>query len=202
MTILIRSGLLAAVRTVQSFLDANTVDAEVRLGWKERPQRINKTDSGANRIVFEPALKSGAGGTIEPVRFPGHRNIRASADGDVVARIRSLRDWKRKVYVSVWAVDLDDRENEEAQIEATEALFEWVVRAVHNAPGAFGAAKWGAVEWTPPVQRSFGLELRAELEMSHPIYDAPQTVVFPTAAPPTRALNEEPPGPPEGSGDT
>jgi hypothetical protein len=201
MNIVIGSGLRAAVDSVQPFLDANSVDASVQFGWKERPRRDNKSPSGANRVVFEPSLKSGGGGTIEPARFPGQRNVRNAQD-EIVARVRSLRDWKRKVFVSVWAIDNASRDDEAAQIEATEALFEWVVRAVHAAPGAFGAVTWGAVEWTTPVQRSFGLELRAELTMSHPIYDAPRVVAFPTAASPTRALNEEPPEPPEGSGDT
>jgi len=199
-TIILRSGFLAAVGTVQTFLTSRGVDVSVSTGWKENPQRINKTLSGANRVVFVPSRKSGDGGEIEPARFVGDRNIYNALDARV-ATVRSLRNWRRAATVHVWAVDNAAPDDEAAQLEATEALFEWVVRAVHNAPGAFGAVAFGRTEWTKPVQRSFGLELQVEFTFSQPIYDVPRNVVIPDAAEITRA-EYEPPTDPTPRGDT
>ena len=46
------------------------------------------------------------------------------ANGNIVATVRALADWERKVDVSMWAVDVSDRTDEAKQIEAIETLFE------------------------------------------------------------------------------
>jgi hypothetical protein len=175
-----RSGFLAAVNTVKAYFESNGVTASVDVGWKKRTQQINQGPGGANRVVFTPsASDDGDAGELLPVRFPGDRNIRTAPNTTPVATVKSLLDWKRAALVSVWGVDQSDK-SEAAQIEATEALFEWVVRAVHAAPGAFGAVEWGAAQWTVPAERSFGLELRAGFTFSHPIFDKPRDLAFPT----------------------
>lgn len=203
MTIIIRSGLLAAAKTVETFLTAHGVTAKVEVGWKRRPQQLNQGPLGANRVVFIPSEEKGEGGQLTGARFPGQRTIRDAVDAPV-ANVRSLLDWKRQVILSIWASDRTtpgDPNNEEAQIEAVESLFEWVVRAVHCAPGAFAAITWGDPKWTVPAERSFGLELLVPLTFSHPVYDEPRELVFPTSAAVARAPYT-PPTTPSSDGDT
>lgn len=197
--IIIRSGFLAAVASIKPFLAANGITANVEVGWKKRTEQINQGSGGANRVVFTPSDESGSGGALSPPRFPGQRSLRDGTN-TVVANNRALLSWERKSLVSVWAVDRTALTSEAAQIEAVETLFEWVVRAVHNAPGAFAAVAWSDAAWTVPVERSFGLELRASLTFSHPIFDQPRTLVRPTGAV-TRAPYT-PPITPTGVGDT
>jgi len=185
MGIVIKSGLLAAVATVQTFFDDNSVVANVEVGWKRRPRQDNQSTGGANRVVFIPSLDKGAGGKLVPVRFPGPRNVRDASAADptkVIANVRSLLEWERSVQISVWAVDPTGREDESKQIEAVESLFEWTVRAIHGSPGAFASLVWGDVTWTPPIERAFGLELLADLTFRHPIFDSPRELVYPDAA--------------------
>lgn len=202
MTILIRSGLLAAVATVQGFLTDNGVTAKVEVGWKRRPRQDNQGALGANRVVFIPSDEKGDGGSLKPARFVGDRAIR-DADSNHVADVRSLLNWERSVQVSIWASDRttpNDPNNEAAQVEAVETLFEWVVRAVHCAPGAFASVTWGDPKWTEPVERSFGLELLVPLTFSHPIFDQPRELVFPSGAVSRAAYT--PPTTPSSDGDT
>lgn len=187
MRITTRSGLFVATKYVETFLASNGVPAKVCVGWKQRSQHINQGPGGANRVVFIPSGPGGAGGTMLPARFPGPRNVRATALGDPVANIRSLASWERRVQVSIWGFDGSQKNDEEAQIEATEALFEWVVRAVHSAPGAFAEAKFGDVEWTIPAQLSLGVEALVGLTFKQPIFDVPRELVFPTSTGVTRA---------------
>ena len=202
MSIVNDSGLLAAVAYVQTFLTTKGVDAKCELGWKRRQQQLNQGGPlGGNRVIFVPSDGT-SGGKIVPARFPGPRSVHDPAQGGkVVGTQRSLRDWERAVSVSVWAVDAADRTNESKQISATEALFEWVVRAVHSAPGAFGAVSWGAIKWTPPPERSFGLELVAPLTFKQPLFDEPRLLVFPSAVAVRRGEYTNPTAP-SSDGDT
>lgn len=201
MTVIIKSGLVQCVDYVRDFLATNGVSSTCELGWRRRDRQLNQgTPLGGNRVVFTPSDSGGAGGKLVPARFPGPRTIRDGV-GAVAGNVRSLRDWERSVLVSVWAVDPTKPADEAAQIEAAETLFEWVVRAVHSAPGAFAEADWGAVQWTEPPERSFGLELIASLTFQHPVFDAPRELVFPAVARITRAPYV-PPTAPTSDGDT
>ncbi len=204
MAIVFRSGFLAAVASVQPFLAANGITATVEVGWKRRAHQTNQGPGGANRIVFTPSDDGGAGGSLLPARFPGNRNIRDPEAADPtkpIATVRSLLQWERAATVSVWAVDPTARESEAAQIEATETLFEWVVRAMHPARGAFASLQWGSVKWTAPPERAFGLELQASFTFGHPIYDSPRELVYPAAAAVSRGTYTPIPAN-DGDGDT
>lgn len=177
-----KSGLVALVAAVQAYFTATGNQATVSLGWKERTKQ---PAAGAGRVVFTPSDDSGKGGNIVQPHMPGPRDV-LDDNGNVVARVRALRSWERLVVVSVFANDPTNIEDESAQIEATETLYEATVRAVNSfavSPlGTLAAAGlvWGAVNWTPvPIERVFGRELRAELTFKHPIFDAPLEVVFP-----------------------
>lgn len=204
MTILIASGFLAATAYVETFLAANGVTAKVDVGWRKRTQQINQGAGGANRVIFIPSGDGGDGGTLGPARFPGPRSVRPAADQPAVGSVRSLVNWERQCLVSIWGVDPDPtkRADEEAQIAATERLLEWVVRAVHSAPGAFAAVSFGKVKWTPPAERSFGVELLTSLTFSQPIFDVPRDIVYPTSAAVARGTLPIPAPTDSGHGDT
>jgi len=57
MAIVIRSGLLAAVGTVQQYLTDNGVTAKVEVGWKRIYRQDNQSVGGGNRVVFIPSDK-------------------------------------------------------------------------------------------------------------------------------------------------
>lgn len=184
-TVTIQSGLIAAVRSVRDYFAANSVNALVDVGWKKRMRQDNQSANGAGRVVFTPSgSDAGDGGKLVQARFTGPRSLRDPSADDptrVIGSVRSLLEWERRCLVSVWAADVSpgNKEDEEAQIEAVETLTEWTMRAVHSAPGAFASVVWGATTWTPPAERSFGLELRFDLTFRHPMFDTPRMLVFP-----------------------
>lgn len=187
MAIVIRSGLLAATKYVAEFLAANGLTTTVKVGWKERAKQINQGGGRANRVVFIPSDPSGKSGSLTAPHFAGDRDVRAAIDAPRAATMRELAGWNRIVTVSVWACDGEHPEDEEAQIEALETLFEWTVRAVHSAPGAFANAQWGDVTCTPIQERQFGRELLVGLTFRQPLFDQPREVVYPTGFSVSRA---------------
>lgn len=179
--IVTKSGLLSIILSVQQFLASNLVTANVEVGWKRRRRQTNQVAGAANRIVFTPSGdERGSGGNLVRPMMPGYRDTQETG-----TTIRPLLDWQRKILISVWAVDESNKQSEAAQIEATETLFEWVVRAVHGAQGGFAALTWGEVTWTIPQENAFGLELQASVVLQHPIFDQPSELVFPDAFRPT-----------------
>lgn len=176
MTTVNRSGVVAMRKSVAAFFADRKVSANVSLGWRDRTQQGNQGGpDGANRVVFE--LGEDAGKLAAP-HGPGDRY-----DDDVTpttSRI-ALANWEQALTVSVWAQDPSAPEDEEAQLEATENLFEWVIRAVHNFQPV--QAVWGSVKRTvAPTERLFGLEIRAQLTLKHPMFDEAESIVYPTPA--------------------
>lgn len=178
--IVFRSGLVASARYVRDFLAANGLGTEVKVGWKERAKQDNQGAGRANRVIFIPSDLSGRGGSIVGPHQGGERDVRQAVDAPRHATVREISGWRRVVTLSIWAYDGDDRENEEAQIEAVETLHEWVTRAVHSAPGAFATPLWGDVSWPPRGERQFGVEMLVGLTFRQPLFDQPRPVVYPT----------------------
>lgn len=192
--VVFKSGVVALVASVRAYFAAMSVTAVVPpLGRKERTKQVNQGPGGANRVVFEMSDPAGKGGKLAAPHIVGARDI-VDADKNVVATVRSLKNWERALTVSVWAADPSDTNDEEKQIEATEALFEWVLRATNAfvASGASPAASlvWGDTDWTStPVERAYGFELRVGLVFKHPIFDVPIDLAFPSPAL-TKKLNQ------------
>ena len=175
----ISSGLVSLVSSVRTYFTDRDVTANVSMGWRERTKQTNQGFGRANRVVFTPSDDNGNGGRIVGTQHPGPRVFGTNTSNKITAR--ALFDWERVVLVSVWAVDTADIHNEEKQIEATETLFEWTIRAVQA--GAFNNGVWGNVAWTvDPTEQIFGRELRASLTFRHPMFDTPVDVAFPQGA--------------------
>jgi hypothetical protein len=198
MAIVLKSGLVALKNGVQSYFDKQGVTAQVSLGWSQRTQQGNQGDGRANRVVFIPSDASGKCGKFTSAEQPGDRSITNDA-GVVVGVVRALRTWHRLVEVSVWACDTEHMTDEDAQAEATDALLEWTMRAVHRAAAPVTGGNRGLghanVEWgdvrtsLSPVDRSFGRELIASFVYRHPIFDEIQEIRFPANAQVNRVLN-------------
>lgn len=169
-----KSGVVALRRSVTAFFADRGVTANVALGWRDRPRQDNQGGpDGANRVVF--GVDTDAGKMAAP-HGPG---ARFDDDAHPSSTRRALVNWERPMTVSVWAVDPSAPTDEEAQIEATDTLFEWVVRAVSNFQPV--QAVWGAVKHTvTPAERGFGLEIQATLTLKHPLLDEEQSVVYPS----------------------
>lgn len=180
----IESGLVALVSSVRSYFEQRNIVTSVSLGWREAAKQVNQGAGRANRVVFIPSDPGGRGGPLSAAHQPGARHF----GNDTTAR--ALYTWERNLVVSVWAVDADNPNDEEAQIEAVEDLFEWTIRAVHAF--AFNNARWGETNWlVNPNERQFGRELRAALTFKHPMFDSPTGLAFPTPGTITKTLSGE-----------
>lgn len=183
MAFAMRSGLVALVAGVRTYLTVNGVDATVALGWKARARVGNQGPGGANRIVFTPSDDAGNGGRIVGTQQPGQRAVGGSGTPQTATgSVRALYDWQRVCVVSVWAIASaatgDEDARDAAQLEASESLVEWMMRAVQ----ASGRAniQFGDVRWTIPDERSYGIEALVGLTFRHPIFDVPNEIVRPT----------------------
>jgi hypothetical protein len=182
MTIVLKSGFKHLADGVQAFLTRHGVNSVVERGWKRREMQINQGPGRANRVIFMPSDKSGMGGEIvSPHRHRGQQPI---FDESVTPRkhegyLTALNDNRRPLLVSIWSYDRDRPNDQGAQVDAVDELFEWVMRAVNGTVHADAA--WGRWSYTVPEERAFGLEILAELTFQHPFFDVPAEVAFPAA---------------------
>lgn len=170
---------------VAAYFEAQSIPVVVDRGWKARAKQTNQGAGRANRVVFMPSKKDGNAGQIVNPRQVGEREIfKPGPTKDdppvLVARVRALSDWKRLLLVSIWAYDGTQANDEGAQDDALYFLFTETQRAVQSV--GFGNPVWGATEITVPPERSFGLELLAELSIQFPIIDRPTDVGSPSPA--------------------
>lgn len=183
---LARSALVALRRAIDADFQAHQVDAAVYLGLKYR----NSWDT--SRVVLIDGEFSGEGApralNAGQLRAPGQK---ASFNP------RELAAWPRPLTISIRGVDKSALDDEDAQLEAQEALVEATLQAVWNAVDpqsgkAVGQANiedWGPMLWVqPPIQQSFGKELLVGLVLRCVFYDRAQMTVVPTAAPPSRTM--------------
>lgn len=185
-----RSGLLGLVRGVRAYFVAQSVDVVVAVGWNKRNRQDNQGPGGASRVVFIPGEfdpTSGApkvlkGGTMDRDGVQNHVGLNP--------RMRALAYWHEPITVCVWAVDVRQPKDEEAQIGATEALREMTVRAIHlavdpetgAAAGFANIEEWGDTFWTlPPGEAAFGREITFGFTLLVPIFD--QAIDTATPAP-------------------
>lgn len=168
------TGLPHLVRGVKDYFTLYSVDAEVRIGMRERPKQINQGPGGANRVVFQPGDDAGNAGLLSAPMYPGEDSI-LSGDQLVVdtSRPRPLSNWEELTTCYVWGVDIDTGDalaDEERQYIATRDLFQWVRRAVYDVAEAdivMGAVRWAIT----PIEHRFGFELAAQIVYRSPLID-------------------------------
>jgi len=182
------SGLLGLVRGVRAFFTAQSVTANVVVGWTARSRIDNEGTGGANRVVFTPGELDPTSGA--PKVLKAGQLDRDAGQTDYVGyepRLRALAWWHAPVSVSVWAAGADPQD-EEQQIEAVETLLEQTIQAIHNATdpttgqaaGFANIEEWGPVVWTtPPGEASFGREVTFSFVLRVPLFDVPIGVAHP-----------------------
>ncbi len=189
MAIRIVSGLRALVTDVRAYFVANSVTATVSAGFRARFSQVNQGPGRANRVVFLPGdPKTGAGGALSEPQSPGFRDIPNPNDPTKsVGSVRTLADWRRQVFVSVWSFDEATKNDDAEQQFHAEDLLEWTIRAIVASGRA--NAELGAVTWVPATERQFGAEALLALTLTHPLFDVP----FERAYPENAAVTKDPP---------
>lgn len=165
---------------VQAYFTGTGSGTVVERGWKARARQMNQGAGRGNRVIFMPSKQDGGAGAIVNPRQVGDREVTDGSPAAVVYRVRALSDWRRVLLVSIWAYDATQPNDEGAQDDALYMLFTETQRAVQSA--GFGNPVWGATNITVPPERSFGLELLAELTVQFPIIDTPIEVGAPSPA--------------------
>jgi hypothetical protein len=188
------SGLGGLVRGVRVYFEANAVDANVSIGWTARYRQDNQGAGGANRVIFIPGEDAAAPGPPKILKsgafdLDGAQNfVATNANGE---RLRTLAWNHEPVTVSVWAVDPDRPQDEEAQYEATILLVAATIQAIYNAvdpqtgagAGYANIEAWGDSAWTlPPGEMAFGRERTFGLVLLVPYFDAAVTMAYPGGA--------------------
>lgn len=138
----------------------------VRFGRRESGKQINQGVGTCNRVIIDPS-DSGTAGKIAPAKHP-QRNPKPS--GALVA----------SATIYVWAVDVDDPNNELLQYEAVSAFFGRVhgaiVKALHaknvTSRALHGWYEMTDVEWVGDVlERVRGAEWSFVLNVQEDILD-------------------------------
>ena len=79
---------------------------------------------------------------------------------------------------SVWARDSEHPDDEEAQIEAVESIFQWAYRAVYNT-GLADIEPQDLTYTVTPVEKMSGKEIRFTFVLKQPVYDVPLETAHP-----------------------
>jgi hypothetical protein len=181
------SSLVALYQSVSAYFQALSVNAAVYLGLKER----DRWDT--SRVV------------IIDGEFDGSNTPKPRAAGRFRApwqkqstNPRELVGWERPVTLSIRGVDPTQPDSEAAQVQATEALIELTVQAVHNATaidavtGATVAIGQANIDWSEgrtvwvdagsATQQTWGKEFLVGFTYKCVFFDAALQVVTPTPA--------------------
>lgn len=186
-----RSGLVALADGMRSYFEANEIPAVVMpVGWKYRAFLVGQGPGGGSRVCLIPGKLDPTAGTPPKVTEAGTFKQPAFADagtGGGNANPRRLIEWVRTVTLSVWGVDVEHLNDDEAQFHATENLLEWTYQAMHAAVDPVTGINVGLADvvlkdavWViPPVEQGFGRELVAYFEHHGPLFDLPDAIATP-----------------------
>ncbi len=172
-----RSGVIALARAIRAFFDARALNVVVGVvGKGQRARRDNQAPGGAGRVLLVTDEADGG----EVVRGYKRFNPRAGLQQN------------EKIKLCIWAADPTNRNNEEAQIEASEQLRDYVFEAIEKATDpATGIAIGAGILKTPIAMRRaatqnqnlyFGLELEYTLTLRTLILQTPLAVATPSAS--------------------
>lgn len=193
------STLVGLSDAVRLWFAARTEGVSVPpVGWRQRVQKLNEGTGRANRVLFMPGAI--ASGDVPEVTDLG-KLLRGRQSSN---NPRVLFEWDIPFTMSVWAVDMTDRNDEQLQIIAVTNLLELALQAVHNArlpenPGdpASPLISVGLANLITPAtvrivtrnaEQYFGREILVGMSMKTPLYD--KTFATGTGTP---ALHPDPP---------
>mgnify|MGYP003440126687 CR=1 FL=1 len=163
---------------VRAYFEAHGVTAPVSFGTLEAARQGNFGPGAVGRVVF--AVPEEDLGELQPVHQPGWREMPGT--GDAASSARSLANWRVPYRAIVWARDVSHGavRDEGAQLEAAEALLQWVVRALADV--CDGHEQLGKVRRIKPVVRenAAGAGLEAEFTFGFPMLSVPYGTVIPT----------------------
>lgn len=171
------SALVALRASVAAWFEARNLSVLVVLGWRGK-NRDTGPGGGRDRIVFDVTEDGG-----RLLEAPAGARFDTRDAGAIVAR-RVLWVWEQAVTVILWAANVDHSDEEDAQIEATEALLEKFLQALageesdENARGD-RRVRPGAIKRTVPTETGLGLEIRLGLTVISPLYDEGDAIAFP-----------------------
>ncbi len=176
---IIRSAPQHLIEGVRTYFAARSITTSIGVGVRAITRQDNQGSGRANRIVlipFDP--KTGAGGTITPPIHVGPRDMMNVDDPeDRVATVRAIADARRRMTLAVWARENDDPNDEAAHVYAAETLMELAMRAIASV--GLADIEWGDMNWIPPPERHFGVEVQIGFSFTHPIFDEPDEVAYP-----------------------
>jgi hypothetical protein len=184
------SGVLALARAIRAFFEARGTGIVVGIvGKGQRARRDNQAPGGAGRVLLVTDDSDGG----EVVRGYKRFNPRASLQQN------------EKIKLCIWAADPANRNDEEAQIEASECLRDLVFEAIEKAvdPNTGIAIGAGLLKTPIAMRRAatqnqnlyFGLELEYTLTLRTLILQTPLYVATPTSSP-SAAFSSTPLSPP------
>jgi hypothetical protein len=178
------SGLLALSNGVRDYFAAQDLDVLVGpVGRRTRENWIDQAPSGAaNRVLF--MQPKGDRGRI----IRGHQTFNPD----------SIAYWERPVVVSMWGADPSQPDDEEAQIEAAENLFELTMQAIRRAVDPLtkrainlSNLEFGNLREVDDQKDNYvGVELQLSIVLKGPIFDVTLETTAPKASmlrPPTMA---------------
>jgi hypothetical protein len=168
-----RPGLIALSDGVREYFQTNQIPAVVgKVGRHQRDLWRTEAPSGAGRVLF-----------MQPPRTRGKLWRGQEASGFP----RVILEWKRNVVLSVWGVDSDNPEDEEAQIFAVESLLEITLQAMRRAVDPvtsqalnFNNIEFGDIEEVDENRELyFGIELWVHFTLRGPLFDVEPTIRTP-----------------------
>ena len=186
------SGILGLARGMRAYF-ASVLQSppNIIVGWTKRWRQDNQGAGGAARIVLMPGVVDVSAGP--PKVLPAGTIDRDFEQNfvDLNPQMRIVRMWHYAVTCSVWAVDPNYPQDEEAQIGAVEDLLELTYQSIAEAydpvtgftVGAGNIEDVGAPVWTlPPGESPFGRELTFGFVLRVPLFAQPVQKAFPLAA--------------------
>lgn len=187
-----RSSIPALARAMRAFFEDYDLETQVHVGLPARFEYGH-----GDRVVIIPGEYDGSetlrpikGGSLGPPEK--HADLYDTVNG---YRQRTLVTWDKTLTLSLWGADPTNLQSEEAQLEATESLFELAVQAIdlgvdpetHQFVGLANVV-WGTPTWVkPPSIGGYGQEILVTLTHTGVLYAPPvnTTTAAPNLAKPT-----------------
>lgn len=175
-----QSGLSSLKRAMQAYFDSISVDATVLVGLRHR-ENWNLT-----RVVLIPG------------KFDGSPTPRPMAGGKVLAPTQAaslnpgeLQSWEREITLSIFAVDVANKDDPEAQNAALENMLEQTIQACWSGidpqappgtkPAGMAGITWGdTIVIKPQAQNACGDEILLQFSHKTPLFERSRGFMVPS----------------------